>query len=62
MASPPVLRAVGYWRPNRDWDDSWAASDLPDPRWVVRRGWRLRDRGKILAYLRSGRCHRAGIG
>jgi hypothetical protein len=59
MVAKTVLKAVGYWRPNRDWDDLWAASELPDPRWLVHWGWRLRERRKILAYLGSGHRHAA---
>ena len=56
------LKAVGFWRPNADWDDWWAPSELPDPHWLVRRGWRLRERRRILAYLRSGHRFEAYAG
>ena len=48
------LKGVGFWRPNADWDDWWAPSELPDPHWLVRRGWLLRERRRMVAYLRSG--------
>ena len=53
MGAHELLKAVGYWRPN-DGSEWGCASELPDPRWLVRRGWRTRERGRILAYLRSG--------
>jgi hypothetical protein len=48
------LKTVGFWRPNADWDDWRSPCELPDPRWLVRRGWLSRQRRRILAYLRSG--------
>src|SRR5262249_20587777 len=45
------------WRPTDDWDAWRAPSDLPDPRWLVRRNWRRRERRKGLGYLRSGHAY-----
>jgi len=57
MAVRGPLKRAGYWRPNDDWDDWRTESELPDPRWLVRRGWRRRERSKVLAYLRAGRIY-----
>ena len=52
MGGHELLKAVGYWRPD-DGSEAGQSSDLPDPRWL-RRGWRNRERGRTLAYLRAG--------
>jgi hypothetical protein len=55
------LKVIGFWRPY--WPESvWVPSELPDVTWLVRRGWRLRERGRILAYLRSGHTFLACAG
>jgi hypothetical protein len=46
VGEPKRLRAVGYWREDLDL--------LPHPRWLVRRRWRAKDRGRIAGYLRGG--------
>src|SRR5262245_48470650 len=54
MGGLELLKAIGYWRPN-DGSGAGHDSDLPDPRWFVRRGRGNGERGRILAYLRAGR-------
>jgi hypothetical protein len=56
MGNQELLKAVGYWRPN-DGSEVGQRIELPDPRWLVRRGWRHRDRRRILAYLRAGHTY-----
>lgn len=51
MAPAPRLKAVGYWR---SFDNYRWTRSLPSPRWLVDRRWRVADREKIVAYLRSG--------
>src|SRR5438552_10487848 len=49
LAQRPPLKAVGYWyspEPSRLGDDP-----FPHPRLLVAPGWRLRQRGRIAAYL-----------
>jgi hypothetical protein len=62
MAAREPLKGVGYWCPNRGWYAWRTGSDLPDPRWLVQRGWRRRERSRILAYLRSAPVHAAWCG
>ena len=61
MGGYELLKAVGYWRSN-DGSEVSHKSELPDPRWLVRRGWRSRERRQILAYLRSGREYKRYAG
>jgi hypothetical protein len=56
FARHPTLKGVGYWKPlpglgaDRD-------ADFPDVTLLVRPKWRLRDRKRIVAYLRAGSVH-----
>lgn len=56
MANDEHLKAVGFWLPNSDWPPT-EDRDMPDPRWLVRRGWRRKERRQILAYLSSGHVY-----
>jgi hypothetical protein len=53
------LRGLGYWADADDWNAWLGGSELPHPLWLVRRGWRSRERRRILAYLRSGHVYAA---
>src|SRR5262249_43881661 len=49
MAKPGVLRAVGYWKTDRQ------GCPYPDPRLLVQPGWHADELDRIIAYLRAGR-------
>lgn len=56
MAINQPLKAIGYWSPSWEWGSA-PDQDFPDPRLLVRRGWRKKERRQILAYLNSGHEH-----
>ena len=49
MAKRRVLRAVGYWKSDRE------GCPYPDPRLLVQPGWHADELDRIIAYLRAGR-------
>ena len=55
MGDRPALKAVGYWREagSRRW---------PRPQWLVRPGWHVEDRARIVTYLRSGHERASWLG
>jgi hypothetical protein len=61
-----TLKLIGYWAPAPHW--SWARSDhdqhppWPDVRQAVRAEWRVAEREKVVAYLRSGHYYCGYLG
>jgi len=49
QAAPVVLKAIGFWR-----DNNGIFKLCPSPQSLVRAGWHLAERERILDYLRSG--------
>jgi hypothetical protein len=62
LSGHELLKGVGYWRANDDWDTWNASKHLPDPRWLVQRNWRRRERKQIVEYLRTGHTYAAYAG
>src|SRR5262245_16790653 len=56
FARQPTLKGVGYWKslPGSGEDSN---ARFPDVTLLVRPKWRIRDRERIVAYLRAGGTH-----
>ncbi len=55
MASPHLLKGIGYWQSDE-------ASILPRPHYLVQHDWLPDERDRIVAYLRAGREYMAYLG